>query len=144
MDISYNICSLKNIYYDLFNQREKEFITMSAKNMDKKNRWRNKTIGFRMSEEESQELNMLAKLSGLSKQDYIISRVLERKIIVNPNSRIYKALRNELQNVHEQLENLSELSKLSNSKDDIQDNILNEELIELTMYISNIIADMKG
>lgn len=117
---------------------------MSAKNMDKKNRWRNKTIGFRMSEEESQELNMLAKLSGLSKQDYIISRVLERKIIVNPNSRIYKALRNELQNVHEQLENLSELSKLSNSKDDIQDNILNEELIELTMYISNIIADMKG
>lgn len=121
---------------------------MSAKNMDKKNRWRNKTIGFRMSEEESRDLNMLAKLSGLSKQDYIISRVLERKIIVNPNPRIYKVLRNELQNIYEQLKNLSELSELSNVKNNdeniVENNVFSEELIELIMYISNIIADMKG
>ena len=47
---------------------------MSEKNRDDKNRWRNMTIAFRMSPEESDELNNRVKLSGFrTKQDYITS-----------------------------------------------------------------------
>lgn len=97
---------------------------MSHKCLDKKNRWRNKTVGFRMSPEEVHTLDVLARLSGLTKQDYIISRI-------NPNPRVYKALRNELNSVAEQLKRLS-----TTDKDD--------ELLDLTAYILKIIDGIKG
>ena len=37
---------------------------MSAKNCDSHNRWRNKTIGFRVSPEEDKEIEMVVRLSG--------------------------------------------------------------------------------
>lgn len=37
---------------------------MSAKNNDAKGRWRNVTVAFRVSQEENEEINMRAKLSG--------------------------------------------------------------------------------
>ena len=43
---------------------------MSAKNMDTHNRWRNRTVAFRVSEEENQQINTFAKLAGTTKQDY--------------------------------------------------------------------------
>ena len=42
---------------------------MSNKNRDDKNRWRNKTIAFRVSPEENESINMRVKLSGLTKQE---------------------------------------------------------------------------
>jgi len=72
---------------------------VSEKNRDKKNRWRSKTVGFRMSPEEAGQLDILARLSGLSKQDYIISKVLDKEVVIKPNPRVYKALKNELQAV---------------------------------------------
>lgn len=74
---------------------------MSKKNRDEHNRWRNKTVAFRMSPEEAQLLDDYVKLSGLNKQDYIISRVLQRDVIVKGNPRVYKALRNELMQLTE-------------------------------------------
>ena len=50
---------------------------MSAKNYDRHNRWRSKTIAFRMSPEEDQQLEAFVKISGLTKQDYITTRLLE-------------------------------------------------------------------
>ena len=47
------------------------------KNLDNKRRWRSRTVGFRVSEEEGKLLDNLVALSGLSKQDYILKR-LER------------------------------------------------------------------
>ena len=55
---------------------------MSAKNLDRQNRWRNKTIAFRMSPEEAEQLDVNVRLSGLSKQDYLIQRALQKKIKV--------------------------------------------------------------
>lgn len=66
---------------------------MSAKNMDDKNRWRNVTVSFRMSPEESDQLNTFVKISGLTKQDYIIRRLLCRDVIVQGNPRVHKALK---------------------------------------------------
>ena len=44
---------------------------MSLKNRDNHNRWRNKTVAFRVSPEEDQQIETFVKLSGLTKQDYI-------------------------------------------------------------------------
>ena len=87
---------------------------MSAKNLDRQNRWRNKTIAFRMSPEEAEQLDVNVRLSGLSKQDYLIWRVLQREIKVVGNPRVYKALKNTMAEVLEELrrigvgENVSE------------------------------------
>lgn len=43
---------------------------MSAKARDGQGRWRCKTIGVRVSPEENAEIDALAALSGMSKQDY--------------------------------------------------------------------------
>mgnify|MGYP000915928488 CR=1 FL=1 len=48
---------------------------MSLKVNDRKGRWRNKTVAFRMSPEEDEKLETVVRLSGLTKQDYIIKRL---------------------------------------------------------------------
>ena len=69
---------------------------MSKKNYDNHNRWRNKTVAFRVSAEEDLQLETLVKLTGLTKQDYIIRRLLERDVVVQGNPKVYKALRDQL------------------------------------------------
>jgi hypothetical protein len=68
---------------------------MSAKNLDRHNRWRNKTVAFRVSPEEDREIETAVRLSGLTKQDYITRRLMCREVVVQGNPRVYKALRNE-------------------------------------------------
>ncbi len=63
------------------------------KNLDQKGRWRNKIVAFRVSEEEAKLLDIQVRLSGLTKQDYIIKRLLCKEIVVQGNPRVYKALR---------------------------------------------------
>ena len=69
---------------------------MSAKNLDKHSRWRNKTVAFRVSPEEDAQIETAVKLTGLTKQDYIIRRMLCRAMVVQGNPRVYKALRDQL------------------------------------------------
>ncbi len=93
---------------------------MSAKNLDKQNRWRNKTVAFRMSPEEAEQLDVNVRLSGLSKQDYLIWRVLQREIKVMGNPRVYKALKNTMAEVLEELRRISVGESVS---DDLLDTI---------------------
>ena len=69
---------------------------MSAKNLDTHNRWRNKTVAFRVSPEENKQIDAAVRLSGLTKQDYITRRLLDRAVVVQGNPRVYKALRDQL------------------------------------------------
>ena len=55
---------------------------MSLKNRDNKNRWRNKTVAFRVSPEEDEQIEAAVRLSGLTKQDYITRRLLEKDVVV--------------------------------------------------------------
>ena len=68
---------------------------MSLKNRDNKNRWRNKTVAFRVSPEEDEQIETAVRLSGLTKQDYITRRLMCREVVVQGTPRVYKALRNE-------------------------------------------------
>ena len=70
---------------------------MSAKNLDTHNRWRNKTVAFRVSPEENKQIDAAVRLSGLTKQDYITRRLLDRgRGGAGAIPRVYKALRDQL------------------------------------------------
>ena len=77
---------------------------MSAKNLDRHNRWRSKTVAFRVTPEENALIDIFARLSGRTKQDYITDRLLCRDVVVQGNPRVYKALKEQLTAVHEELQ----------------------------------------
>lgn len=78
--------------------------------LDYKGRWRNHTVAFRVSNEEANLLNDLVALSGLTKQDYITRRLLCRDVVVQGNPRVYKALKNQMSAIYEELKRLEALS----------------------------------
>ena len=83
---------------------------MSLKNRDEHNRWRDKTVAFRVSPEEGSLIERYVQLSGLTKQDYITRRLLCRDVVVQGNPRVYKALRNQMVAIYEELKRLEALS----------------------------------
>ena len=86
---------------------------MSKKARDGQGRWRSKTIAFRISPEENKLLEDLVRLTGLTKQDYIINRVLDRGVTVIPNPRVQKALRDTMKQLCEQLHNIKSPNELT-------------------------------
>ena len=86
---------------------------MSEKNRDEHGRWRNRTIGFRVSPEEDAEINALVALSGLTKQDYIINRLGNRDVVVMGNPRVHKALKTQITRLCEEFSRLCNASEIS-------------------------------
>ncbi len=80
------------------------------KSLDYKGRWRNHTVAFRVSDEEAKLLNDLVALSGLTKQDYITRQLLCRDVVVQGNPRVYKALKNQMAAIHEELKRMESIS----------------------------------
>jgi hypothetical protein len=76
---------------------------MSAKNVDNHNRFRCRQVAFRLSPEEAEKLDTFVRLSGLTKQDYITTRLLCQDVVVEGNPRVYKALRDKLADVQAEL-----------------------------------------
>ena len=76
---------------------------MSAKNLDTKGRLRNRIVAFRVSPEEGDMIDVKVKLSGLTKQDYIIRKLTDIAVVVQPNPRVYKALKTQLEAVFAEL-----------------------------------------
>lgn len=79
---------------------------MSAKNRDNKNRWRNITVGFRVSPEENELINKAVALSGLPKQEYCYRRCLNQDVVIQGNPRVFKALKTELAGVLTELQRI--------------------------------------
>jgi hypothetical protein len=104
---------------------------MSNKVYDGKGRWRSTAMAFRISPEEIADLNIRVKLSGLTKQDYIIRRLQCRDVIVQGNPRVYKALRDQLSAV------LDELRRIATGKP------INSELLDTINLIAVTLDGMK-
>ena len=98
--------------------------------MDCCNRWRSKTVSFRMSPEEDALLDSMVRLSGMTKQDYITSRLECRDINVSPNVRVYRMLRDQMKSVYVELRRLR-------SADGID-----ERLIELMQVLTRVFVDL--
>ena len=100
------------------------------KNVDSKGRWRNRNVGFRVSEEEAKLLDNLVELSGLAKQDYILRRLLNREVVVQGNPKVFKALKHQMTQIYEELKRLEAVS------DD------NEELLIVVEMVATIMKGM--
>lgn len=105
---------------------------MSLKNRDEHNRWRNITVGFRVSPEENELLNRAVALSGLPKQEYCYRRCMNRDVVVQGNPRVFKALRNQLADV------LTELQRIEAGGE------VNDELLDVIEMIADILGGLKG
>ena len=104
---------------------------MSLKNRDEHNRWRNKTVAFRVSPEEDKQIETYVRLSGLTKQDYITRRLTHKDIVVQGNPRAFKALRNQLADV------ITELQRIEAGGE------VNDELLDLIEMIADILGGLK-
>ena len=103
---------------------------MSAKNLDKHNRFRSITVGFRVSPEENEQINKFVAVSGLSKQEYCYRRCMQQDIVVNSgNPRVYKALKNNLAEVLDELKNKKEVT---------------DEMLEIIELITVTLQGLKG
>ena len=105
---------------------------MSLKNRDEHNRWRNKTVAFRVSPEEDKQIETYVQLSGLTKQDYITRRLTHKDIVVQGNPRVFKALRNQLADVLTELQRIEAGGKV------------NDELLDVIEMIADILGGLKG
>ena len=104
---------------------------MSLKNRDEHNRWRNRTVAFRVSPEEDAQIECYVQLSGLTKQDYITRRLTHKDVMVQGNPRVYKALRDELAAV------LDELRRIEAGQG------VNDELLDTIQMIATIMNGMQ-
>ena len=102
------------------------------KNLDYKGRWRNKTVAFRVAEDEAKLIDRCVALSGLTKQDYIIRRLQCRDVVVQGNPRVYKALRNQMAEIYEKLKRLESVNEA------------NDELLYTIQLVAEIMNGLKG
>lgn len=102
------------------------------KKLDHNGRWRNRIVAFRVSDEEAKLLNDLVALSGLTKQDYIMRRLLCRDIVVQGNPRVYKALKNQMAAIYEELKRLESIDSD------------NDELLYTLQVIAITLDGLKG
>ena len=104
---------------------------MSLKNRDEHNRWRNKTVAFRVSPEEDKQIETYVQRSGLTKQAYITRRLTHKDIVVQGNPRVFKALRNQLSDV------LAELQRIASGSE------VDEDLLDVIEMIADILGGLK-
>ena len=104
---------------------------MERKN-DEQGRWRNKVVAFRMSKEEDEQLEKYVKLSGLTKQEYIITRLLQREVVVQGNTRVHRALRNQMLDIYQELQEVQEGVELR------------ADMLQQLLQIVTILEGMKG
>ena len=88
-------------------------------------------MAFRVSPEEDAQIETAVRLTGLTKQDYIIRRLLNRDVVVQGNPRVYKALRNQLAAVLDELRRIDAGAHVS------------DELLDTINLIAKIMEGMK-
>ncbi len=104
---------------------------MSAKALDAHGRWRNITVAFRVSPEEDEQIERLVRLTGLTKQDYIMRRLTEQDVVVQGNTKVFATLRREMRGI------LDELQRLDAGQQ------MNEDTAEALSMVIRIMAGMK-
>ncbi|MBE6017918.1 MAG: mobilization protein [Lachnospiraceae bacterium] len=102
------------------------------KRLDAKGRWRNRTVAFRASDEEWDLITTLVKISGLSKREYIMRKLTDREIVVQGNPKVYKALKDQMAIILEELRRLERCSPK------------NDELLITIQQVAITMKGMKG
>ncbi len=104
---------------------------MSAKNMDRQGRWRSVTVAFRVSPEEDMLIESAVRVSGLTKQDYIIRKLTDRDVVVQGNPKVYRGLLLEMRAIQDELRRIADGQTAS------------EDLLTRIDLISSVMAGMQ-
>lgn len=83
-------------------------------------------VSFRVSREEADRIDALVAVSGLSKQDYILARLMQKDVRVIPSSRVYKALYQQMGAVYRELRRVGEASEIGADLADVIDMLSRE------------------
>lgn len=62
-----------------------------------------KTMAFRLTEEEHKLLCRKIEISGLTRQEYILDKLLDMEVVVKPSVRVHKALEKSMADIYQQL-----------------------------------------
>lgn len=76
-------------------------------------RKRNMTIAFRVTPEENELVNLLAKTANMTKQEYIMSKLTDTAIVVQPNTRTFRALKDAMAKVYVELSRIRRAGDMS-------------------------------
>ena len=104
---------------------------MSAKNLDRQGRWRSVTVAFRVSPEEDALIEAAVRISGSTKQDYIIKKLTDQSVVVQGNPKVYRGLKLEMRQI------LTELKRIGNGED------VNRDLLDRIDLITSVMGEMK-
>lgn len=104
---------------------------MTEKKTDKKGRFRNKIVAVRVSEAESEMINRMVSISGMSKQDYIINKLTNRDIVVEGSIRSFNGIKTQLAYINEELERIGKINEE------------HEEVFELLKIITEILLKIQ-
>lgn len=104
---------------------------MTEKKTDKKGRFRNKIVAVRVSEAEAEMINRMVSVSGMSKQDYIISKLTNRDIVVEGSIRTFNGIKTQLAYINEKLEKIGKINEE------------HEEVFELLRIIAEILLKIQ-
>ena len=104
---------------------------MSAKNMDRQGRWRSVTVAFFLFFEEDMLIESAVRVSGLTKQDYIIRKLTNRDVVVQGNPKVYRGLLLEMRAIQDELRRIADGQTAS------------EDLLTRIDLISTVMAGMQ-
>ncbi len=86
---------------------------MSEKIRDKKGRWRNKIVAFRVSPEEAIELDDRVRLCGArTKQDYLVESVLYQRIVAKGTPMMLVQFQKDLLKIEKELMRLNSIDEM--------------------------------
>ena len=94
-------------------------------------RKRNITIAFRVTPEENDLVDLLAKTANMTKQEYIMSKLTDTTIVVQPSTRTFKALKDAMSMVY------VELSRIRRAGD------MDELLVQRVELLVDIFCELK-
>lgn len=113
-------------------RRESLLESKPKRKKDEKARVRNVIVNFRMAPEEKRILDNRIRLSGISKQDYLIQSSLYHQVITYGNVKVFDEIKRQLFRLEEHLESIS-----------VELNV-DEEIIESFRMIAEIVAGLES
>ena len=99
---------------------------------NKYHRYRGIQVGFRVTKEENEMIDRMVMLSGMTKQDYIRTRLECKDIMVVRNPRVYLGTKRLLKEIKEKLETI-----------ECGDGSFNPELHETIRIVASALGEMK-
>lgn len=89
---------------------------MSQKNLDKRGRWRDRTIAFRVSEYEWKEIHERAGVCGMQMQTYLTRAAIYQKIVFVGEKRNLDTIRKKQEEINRELKRIRDASEITEDR----------------------------